>query len=515
MRRAVVLSVLLCCGIAPAQVGTPAVGAPVLAEPELGAPVLGDRFEGAFDVAFKPFAKAKMLEPTSSGEIARFSREDKKWVLVFNRVELTADTQVRDVAGPPAQPGYLSITINKLRGGDPNADVLRNEVLDLGDLPVGVMVATARAGDQPALLQQAIMQVTPRLYYTLTMTSPVDPGKVGDSPAAQEAALMFKAILDSIERVDRSSTKLDQDDRLYRTRGLFAQWNKTKILNILIPERYLRFKRDGKDVGYAVILEQPAEELPKTGQNDVLPADSANTNGFRIGVRTHTLADAGKELDVESWMYVGFDRRHEKWTNVTIQKDPTAKVEKDQSAWFREVGASDMQRERVFNSNLKHDDFKEADQNKDAPQTFREVDKYHLLVGNEGRSAVADPIRRELPPFYLPQALGVLLPRIVPLDNYTGYLFASYQSDNRQIMLRYVDVRPEATVKIDGQEIRAVGVAEHIGASGSVTTHYVTRRGQYLGSVNADTKLEIIPSDRSTLEGIWKTLDFTPPVKKN
>ncbi|MDB5328815.1 MAG: hypothetical protein JWM57_4384 [Phycisphaerales bacterium] len=514
MRRAVVLSVLLSCSVASAQTAAPILTTPVMSAPAMGVPVLGERFAGAFDVSFKPFANAKVLEPNAAGGIARLTRDDKKWVLAFNRVELTADTPVRDISGPPPQPGYLTITINKLRGGDPNADVLRNEVIDLGDLPVGVMVATTTAGNQPALLQQAIMQVTPQLYYTLTMTSPVDPCKVGDSPAAQEAAMMFKAMLDSIERVDRSSTKLDQDDRLYRTRGLFAQWNKTKILNVLVPERYLRFKREGKDVGYAFIVEQPADALPKPGQGNVLPPDPANSSGFRIGVRTHTVGDAGKELDVESWMYVNFDRRHEVWSNVTIQKDPTAKVEKDQSTWFSEVGASDQQRERVFDRNLKHDDFKEADQ-KDAPQTFREVDKYHLVVRNEGRSAVADPIRRELPPFYLPQALGVMLPRIVPLDNYTGYLFATYASDNRQIMLRYVDVQPEAPVKLDGQEIRAIGVAEHIGIAGSVTTHYVTRRGQYLGSLNADTKLEILPSDKATLEGIWKTLDFTPPAKKN
>ncbi|RZA21105.1 MAG: hypothetical protein EOP02_17490, partial [Proteobacteria bacterium] len=123
--------------------------------------------------------------------------------------------------------------------------------------------------------------------------------------------------------------------------------------------------------------------------------------------------------------YVSYDRRHEVWTNVTIITDPAAKTDKEKYNWFSEVGGADLQRERVFDKNLKHDDFKEAEK-KDAPQPFREVDKYTLTVRSEGRSAVADPIEKLLPPWYLPQAVGVLLPRLVPLDNPTGYLFASY-----------------------------------------------------------------------------------------
>lgn len=502
MRRAVVSLLLLACGVARAQTAAPA---------------LGPKFEGPYDVAFKPFADAKALPPQAGNEIARFFREDKKWQLVFNRVELSSDMSLRDTPGPTKDaqpsPGYLTVTINKLRGGDPNAEVLRDDILPMGNVDIGVLIATTGKDDKGALLQQAIMQVTPQLYYTLTMTCPTDPRNVGSSPSAQEAALTFKAILDSIERVDRSAFRQDQDDRLIRTRGLFAQWNKNKLLNTLIPERYLRFKRDGKDIGYALIVEQPADAIPKAGQANVLPPDPANASGLRVGVRTHTVAEDGKAFDVESWMFVSFDRRHEIWTNVTIITDPAAKSDKEKYNWFSEVGGADLQRVRVFDKNVKHDDFKEAEQ-KNGVQPFREVDRYTLTVRSEGRSAVADPIEKQLPPYYLPQALGELLPRIVPLDNPTGYLFAGYSSDTRQLMMRYLDVKPEDSVKIDGQSVRAVAVVDKFGITGSPTTHYLTRRGQYLGSVNIDSKVEMLPSDKETLEGIWKSLDFKGPEKK-
>jgi hypothetical protein len=505
MRRAVAGWLLLGASMAWAQTTAPS------------APVLGPTFEGDFDVSFRPFAQAKQAPVQAGSEIARFVREDKKWQLVFNRVELSADTPLRDTPGPTKEaaptPGYLTITLNKLRGGDPNAEVLRDDILDLGELGIGVMVATTGRDDKGTLLQQAIMQVTPQLYYTLTMTCPIDTRTVASSPEAMDAALTFKGILDSIQRVNRSAIRMDQDDRLIRTRGLFAIWNKNKLQNTLIPERYLRFKRDGKDVGYALIVEQPADAVPKPGQANLLPPDPANASGFRLGVRTHTVTEENKSLDVESWMYVSYDRRHEVWTNVTIVTDPAAKTDKDKYNWFSEVGGADLQRERVFDKNLKHDDFKEAEK-KDAPQPFREVDKYTLTVRSEGRSAVADPIEKLLPPWYLPQAIGVLLPRLVPLDNPTGYLFASYSSDNRQLMMRYVDVSPEVKVKLDGQDVRAIGESDKLGLGGSTTTHYMSRRGQYLGSINAEAKVEILPSDRETLEGIWKTLDFQGPQKK-
>ena len=214
-------------------------------------------------------------------------------------------------------------------------------------------------------------------------------------------------------------------------------------------------------------------------------------------------------------MYVNFDRRHEVWSKVTVVKDSAATSEKEKLVWFSEVGASDLQRERVFNRNLNHDDFKELDQknrNGGTGQPFQEVDRYRLVVRNEGRSAVAQPMQRDLPPFYLPQALQMLMPRVVPLGTPTGYLFAGFESDSRQIMLRYVDVLPEADVTLDGRSVRAVGVSERLGFAGSATTHYLTHAGQYLGSTNAETKLEILPTDRATLQSIWKDVDLREPT---
>jgi hypothetical protein len=219
-------------------------------------------------------------------------------------------------------------------------------------------------------------------------------------------------------------------------------------------------------------------------------------------------------------MWVSFDRKHEVWSNVTVLHTPGADNPKDREQWFTEVGASDIEKDRVFDKEMLPGDFKEVDaKNKKRkpgePELvpFREVEKYKLVVRTESRNAVAQPLQRELPPFYLPQALGTMLPRLVPLGSPTGYLFASYASDSRQVMLRYIDVGVETTATLDGKKVRAIPVTERLGAEGPPTTHYLTSTGQYLGTLSPEQKLEITPVKREDLLKIWQDAVLTKPAE--
>lgn len=481
-------------------------------------PLLGPRFGEANDVSFKPFVDAKTVDKKLGSEIARFENPAKHWALSFAKAELKVAQPLkddRDASGAPTV-GFLTAAVNQLRSGGGDVDVLRNEAIDLGDLPVGVLMAQVTDNHRPVLLQEAFIQINPKLYYSLAMTSPCPAKNIGDDPAVVEAGQTFKAIIDSIERVDLSAIRDDQDERLIRTRALFVNWNKKYLTNALQPEQFLLFKRDGKPVGYAYMVEQPADAVPKTGELEkgitVAPVAAA---GLRIGIRTRLLGEAGKSSESESWMYVSFDRRHEVWSNFSVINNPAAMSEKDKKVWFSEVGASDMQRERVFEKNLKSDDFKDLDQknrdDKTASLPFHEVDKYKLTARIENRNVMGEPIEKDLPPFYISQAIAVLLPHIVPLNNPTGYLFATYSADSREVMLRYLDVKPETDVKLNGKLLRAVPVVDKIGLQGEPTTHYMSAAGAYLGSVNESTKFEIEPADHDTILAAFKDANLTQP----
>lgn len=496
---------------------------------------LGPPFVGQYDVTFRPFVDAKRIDRQVQSEIARFARDDKKWTLVFDRAQLPRDIPIRDTKDQRGveQPGYLTAAVNAMRSGEAKADVLRAEVIETGKLSIGLITAHSTHNNKPVLMQQALCEVSPRLYYSLVMTSPAPAKELDKDPAVIEAVETFKAIVDSIDKVDLSAIRIDQDDRLINLRGLLVNWTPKAVFKVLVPEQYLLFRQDGKDLGYAYVVEQPADALPKPGaiERDT-PPDPATAAGVRVGMRMRTMRDP-QTVDAETWMFASLDKelprlRHEVWKTVTVVHNSLAKTEKDKEQWFAEVGSSDLTVERVFDKQVMPDDLKEMDRKlaeekerakkegraadeRNVDQPFRMVEQFTLTVRTETNKAVASPMQRKLPPYYLPQAMATLIPRLVPLTIPKNYAFVSYNSDSREVMFRYIDVKPEAEVTINGKPQRAVAVWDRIGYNGDPTIHYMTTKGQYLGSINEGQKIEILPTDRETLTRLFANANLTQP----
>jgi hypothetical protein len=129
-----------------------------------------------------------------------------------------------------------------------------------------------------------------------------------------------------------------------------------------------------------------------------------------------------------------------------------------------------------------------------------------------GKEKNAAPIKQDLPPWYIPQAVGHLLPRLLPLREPKTYLFAVYVSEQQHVMHRYVDVGKEEEVELAGQKVRAVPISDRIKLEGTPTIHYLSPEGKYLGSVNKDSKITILPTDAASLQKIWENhADLTRP----
>ena len=86
------------------------------------------------------------------------------------------------------------------------------------------------------------------------------------------------------------------------------------------------------------------------------------------------------------------------------------------------------------------------------------------------------PTDTKLPPYYLPQALGQLLPRLVPTEP-AQYLFAFYVSGSRNVLRRYIDVGGMTDVELDGDKVRGIAIGDRIGVDSSPTVHYVSAVG--------------------------------------
>jgi hypothetical protein len=282
--------------------------------------------------------------------------------------------------------------------------------------------------------------------------------------------------------------------------------------------------RDGVDTGYLRITEQVT--------------DHANNKGIEIDIQSHVEGEVKTDtqpaapspamvpgrtvvptaaapttplaapthpprLDRVAKLFVTFDRMHEDWSIVTTSDDGRLGP-----ATVTELGNSDKEVERVLDAAAakNHEVGDQFDPRN--PKTV-EREHYTLSVSTYAKVRTGVPVNRQLPVFYLPAALGQLLPRLLPLDSERTYMFATYVNDQREVMSRYIDVQREQNAVLDGRPTRAVPVLDRIGVQGSATTHYVTRDGQWLGSVNEDQKIVVLPSDETELKQIWKTDKLT------
>ena len=484
---------LLIAATARAQTTAPARTAPAASDPLLG-PVFESRGAG---IALRGPAGAKPLRRTGSDEVVQFVNEDKKWTLTVTRAQLGKSVALTGTPKPDGtiEPGLLDESVKQIQMDKPGVTILRNDAISLGDTPVGMIAAKYTLGLDTILMQEALVRVTGMNYFVITLTSPVPRGggELDDDPGSRAAVENFSAILDSVRLLDQSALLEEQSQRLFRTRTFLMGLGEQKLRSVLVPVQWLRIIENGKDIGYTYVVEEVARDLPR---KNVRPERQAGPEGVLIGVRSRTSKD-GTMVDSESWMFCAYDRRNESWSTIALVDDPKAG-----RTHLSELGVSTMRKKPIPDK---------GSVLKDGNKGITVTDDYVLSVTQFGKSATPEPVTQQLVPWYLPQALGHLLPRLLPRNEPKTFLFGSYVSQQGKVMSRYIDVGREETFTINGQNVRAIPVHDRIALEGSVTTHYISADGKYLGSVNTDTDVTVLPTDAATLEKLWKDANLTRP----
>ncbi len=463
--------------------------------------LLGPAFESpTAGIALRRPANCREILKTG-GEIVEFVNDEQNLQLRVSRTILrdpTPLTASKDNAGRET-PGMLESTADRFKTANIGARVLRQDVVNIADANVGMLAVRYNSGARQKLMQQALIAANDRLYYVLTLTTPASRNDQPDD-GEKQAVELFGQILDSVRLIDTAPIRADQEARLYRTRGFLVNLTENRIKGAMLPEQWIRLVRNGKDIGYTYV----AEEIDNTRPGGA---------GLLVSVRARTVPAAGLQADVGSQLYVSFDRRHETWASVTeTQKG------KDKS-YASEFGSSDRLTSRVLDRSRLTGE-KTGDTRDEKQPPVRQVETYTLNVTNVSKTSSGEPIVRQLPPWYLPQALGHLLPRLVPLDEPKTYMFSSYVSDRREVMSRYIDVGEEQNVTLAGTRHRAIPVKDRIGLEGAVTVHYMSPSGRYLGSQTTylendqTTTLLMLPSDEATLKKLWANARLTRPGKE-
>jgi hypothetical protein len=455
--------------------------------------LLGQAYENqAAGIAFRaPAGTVRVPKAPGDAELAEFYDQKRGWDFKVALSHPDQPTELTTQTAPDGtrHDGLLELTLAQVKRTNPGAEVLRSDVTNIGEAQVGMIALRYTQGTQRRLTQLAIVQKSKFLFYIFNLTTPgakpqpaaaTQPADAGpqDDPTEVAAVHTFTQVLDSLKFLDQSAIREDQVQRLFRTRNLFRNWTNARVTAALVPEQWLRVLRDGKDVGYSYIVERPEHR--------------GNANGIQIGIRSRTRSKPGTTVDAEIWMYSNIDRKHESWSNVVRLSD-TANPAKATN-YGTEIGSSDAL-----------------------------LESHPLTVKTVGKNANAEPLTRELPPWYLPQAISHLLPRLIPLNEAKTYMFANYVSDQHEVMSRYVDVQRERDVTLNGEHLRAIPIADRLGLQGVPTYHYFSPDGKYLGSETTlmqqspddptphQVKLLILPTTAEELNRIWDKPNLTAP----
>lgn len=484
-----------------------------------------------YGIQFSPPLNCTQVDKTSPDTIVEFDRDELNWQLRAWRVRLERALPLtihKDQFGRD-QDGVVEVTLANIKQQTPGVEILRNEVINVGRVRVGMIaVRYETATHERRFTQQAIIEAPDadhQLYYFLDLTGPGKPISEPEdivNPAEKTAFDTFSEVVDSAVLLDRSNIIEDQRQRLYHTMALFVSWSADDgrmVQNALVPERWQRIIKDGQDVGYQYIVEE-FEPRPK----------SPGSSLVRIGVRSHMAPTPVEQWDTETWMVSSIDLKHEDWhTSVRCTNSKGELLDS-----FSQVAASDEQTKAVALAT-----------NTDAPdgalmpaQDSNAMHQGPLGQGNVDivtvrtlqattthQKATLSPFKLDVPAFYVPQAFGFLLPDLLPLKP-KGYMFATFVPSNPQnggvssggnVMSRYMDVLQLQHVKFHQQEFDAFPITDKITLEGATTTYYVSPEGKFLGSTSAfvegdkTTTVEVVPTDKQTLEHIWISPNLSRP----
>jgi hypothetical protein len=522
----------ICFGLLSALICAVAVGDDATTQPTTQpdlhpTDLLGDVFTSKlYGIQFRAPLNCEEVHRPTADTIVEYDRKEYDWRLRVWRVKLQEPLALagqRDENGE-MRDGVIELALQKLTGGIPDAETLRNEVIGVGRLRVGMIaVRYSTVQQQRRLTEQAIVEVpdsNQRLYYFLDLTGPGKPaGEPEDvvNPAEKAASDMFSEVVDSVVLLDQSGIARDQIERLYETRALFVGWtgdHSTVVRQALIPEQWLRVLRNGRDVGYSYVQ----ESLENQGKS----IDDAT---IRVGIRSRTAINLASQWDTVTWMTCSLDRKHESWSTLSKNYDARGK----QLDVIGQVATSDEQTKAVAlepqvdpNSGALGGGYDEhggpLGQGNVDIQTVRTLD----VLTTHGAIQLS-PWKQDVPAFYIPQAVNYLLPTLLPLDRPKTYMFAIFIPDAQgpngggTVMARYCDVLPVAQISFNNQTLDAVQVVDRVGLEGAPTTYYFTPEGKFLGSrciyQDGDDQitLTVLPADADTLGRLWNQPDLTIP----
>jgi hypothetical protein len=495
-----------------------------------GTDLAADAFVSPIDgIEFNPPRGGIIRRVLGGSEIVGFSYPDRGW-----------DIRVKPVVLPPQQEiklsdtksfGLLEITALQLTRANDSTYILAQQVFSFNDSPAGLIEARYKEGIDTVFAQEVFLRQGINSYVMVQMVSPG-----GLDPASKlkeaEARRIFHEVLGSFKLLDREGLRRHQDEWILNTEAWYEKLTGDQIKAAIVPVQYMRVLQSQKDpvtketvkkdIGFMQFFERPVTQGGVAGVQlvvrsymehsaDPKPAEPVATAAGRPGdenrvdiptpISRATGAVMPKRPEImsvrtECYYFMSFDRERESWTTGMLANDGSQpKVE---------YGNSDVFTKIKLDVGKQEEEAPIRKTNGQPPVIMVKVRKVNVSPASGG--TIDPPI---LTFCYLPQLMGQMLPRLLPTEPRI-YAFCYYVSDTRAAMFRYVEVGKPEDVVLNGVSKHAIPISDRIGVEGIPTTQYMSMDGKWLGSLNTQTGLEVLPVSPAELKTIWSGFQEYP-----
>jgi hypothetical protein len=295
----------------------------------------------------------------------------------------------------------------------------------------------------------AVVQVSRSRRFVLELTGPAEQG-----PALEAS---FDAVLSSFEVLIDPNQEAVLQRASQAGERLLREVAASGLVEQLAGQRYYRFVKDGKDVGYVAITEEPY--------------------AFRYSPGVHVVEQGwlfddppGGIRKFQADLFVANDLRKERWTSRAQQILP---VEQGQPR--RYLASSE--------------------------QGLGQQDK--LVVSFAADTAGQQPANRvfELPSDYLPQVLTRILPRFLPLDSRGIYVFTCYDSQGHCLATRRYDLVGQDSIDVAGSTVAGYRIEDRQGAAAEPAVLWVDAAGRLLKARTG--QLEMILAEKQQVDLLY------------
>ncbi len=400
--------------------------------------------DGSFGFSISPpvggtIYRQKRLTSVSDVEVVQFESELERWFLTVRAVTTTTGSldAAALIAGITQNLGSQYTDVKVLRSDEARIDGregLRYE-------------ASFLIGGAPWLRQQAVIRTKPTEYFAIVFVTRFE--------VREWAEKIFDKVVASFRILRTQAMARRIEEGLQRGRLLLQSIGdgKVKLSDRIVPESYMRFVLEGREIGTVQIQERTF------------------THNNRTGVHIHEIGWLFKEESITNLrhdMQLTDDLEFEKWENrvYTLPPPPKTPGQPRQLLYQLESG---LRQDRQLIA---------------------------AFMPRPNATELQDRVI-DVEPTYASAAWHSLMPRVIDLNRPELYAFSSYNAERRGMVLRTVEVMGPAQVMIGGRMSQAFKLQDSEGLIPPINEIYVDGQGHILRVVAGP--LEMVAANKQDI----------------